>query len=338
MISVLLPYRDAGATIDDALASVLADLAPDDELVAIDDGSSDDSMEIVRRHAARDSRVAVIATTRGARGIAAAMTAGLAASRGDLVARMDADDVSLPGRFAASRALIESDPSLGAVGTQVEAFVDVAGAAISDGMDRYVTWQNAIVTKEEHDRAIFIESPLCNPSVTMRRSALDAIGGFHDPPWPEDWDVWLRMNEAGIRMAKVPRVLLRWRRHAGAVTVREARYSLEGFREARAHYLARALARAGRPFAMWGAGPTGRRLARALEAHGARPIFFIDFGVRKTTARGLAVFGIDQGIARARAEVARIVVAVGAPGARAVIRPRLEEEGLVEGADYLFAA
>ncbi len=336
MISVLLPYRDAAPTIDEALGSVLADLDAGDEVVAIDDRSRDGSARIVAEHAARDRRVVPIASP--GEGIVPALAAGLAASRGDLVARMDADDVSLPGRFAASAALLAGDPSLGVVATQVEPFVDLEGAAPSEGIARYVGWQNDVVTKEQHANAIFVESPLCHPSVTMRRAALLAAGAFHDPPWPEDWDLWLRMHEAGFGMAKVPRVLFRWRRHAGTLTVNDPRYSEARLLHARAHYLAKHLERAARPFAVWGAGRTGRRLARALEAHDAWPSFFVDIDPRKRVAREAPVLAPAEGLARVASERALLVVAVGAPGARDVVRARLAAAGLMEGADFVCAA
>lgn len=320
----------------EAIASVLDDLEPGDEIVAVDDRSTDGGDRVVAALASRDRRVRALASS--GEGIVAALTAAVHASRGDLLARMDGDDVSLPGRIAASRAMLDADPSLGAVATQVEPFVDLEGASPSDGIVRYVGWQNSVVTKDDHARAMFVESPVCHPSVTMRRSALEAAGGYEDPPWPEDWDLWLRMHARGIAMAKVPRTLFRWRRHAGALTVTDARYSEERLREARAAYLARHLARGGRPFAVWGAGPTGRRLVRALEAHGAAPRFFIDIDPRRRAARGRPVVLPDEGVPRLLRERAVLVVAVGRPGARDLVRAHLRGRGLVEGADYVCGA
>jgi glycosyltransferase involved in cell wall biosynthesis len=336
VISVLLPYRDAAPTLDGALASVLADLEAGDEVIAIDDRSNDDGPRIVAAHAARDRRVVAL-TSRG-EGIVPALAAGLTASRGDLVARMDGDDVSLPGRFAASRALLDRDPEIAVVGTRVEAFVDVPGASVGDGTSRYVAWQNALVSRRDHEHAIFVEAPVCHPSVTMRRSALAAVGGYHDSPWAEDWDLWLRMHEAGLGIAKLPRLGLRWRRHAGALTVTDPRYGHARLREARARYLSRWLARRGRPFAIWGAGKTGRLLARALEAHGRRPTVFVDIDPTKKIARGAEVLLPEEGLVRVRRDDAVLVVAVGAPGARDVVRARLDRAGLGEGVDYVSAA
>jgi hypothetical protein len=332
-ISVLLPYRNAAATLDEALASTLGDLGPSDEVVAIDDASSDDGPRLIAERARQDGRIVTVSAS--GEGIAAALVRGFAFARHGLVARMDADDVTLPGRFAACRAALEADATLAAVGTQVEGF-----PAPTPGMDRYLGWQNALVTPEDHARAIFVESPLCNPSVLMRRDALTDVGAYRDAAWPEDWDLFLRLDAAGYRLAKVPRVLLRWRRHGGANTVRDPRCAPARLRAARAHFLAPRLLARGAPFAVWGAGQTGRRLARALASEGARAAFFVDIDPRKIgrRAQDAPVLAPDDALAAVRAQRACLVVAVGDRGARAVVQGRLAGAGLVEGADFVCAA
>lgn len=318
MISVLLPFRNAAATIAEAASSVLSDLESGDELVAIDDGSTDGGSERIPR----DPRVVLV--RREGAGIVAALNAGVTASRGDLLARMDGDDVSLPGRLAASRALLDADPSLGVVATQIET-ID------GEGLASYVAWQNALLSPRDHANGIFVESPVCHPSTTIRRAALEAVSGWHDPPWPEDWDLWLRLCERGFGIAKVPRVLFRWRRHGSSLTVTDPRYSEDRLRDCRAHYLARHLG--DRPFAVWGAGQTGRRLARALEAHGKRPRVFIDIDPKKQKARDLDVIRPEE-----LPPALLVVVAVGAPGARDIVRGRLSAAGRIEGRDFLAGA
>jgi glycosyltransferase involved in cell wall biosynthesis len=338
VISVLLPFRDAGSTLLEAMESVLGDLGSHDELVAIDDGSGDASADIARALAERDERV-VLAASGGsparAAGIAVALTRGLVVSRGELVARMDGDDVSLPGRFAAQQALLESDATLGAVGVQVEAF-----PTPRRGMQRYVAWQTSLVSRSDHANAIFCESPLCHPSTMMRRAALLAVGGYRDDAWAEDYDLWLRLDAAGYGLAKVPRVLFRWRMRPDSLTWTDPRYSPARLLETRAAYLARRLLVHARPFAVWGAGQTGRRLARALEAHDQRPVAFVDIDPRKIgrSARGLAITSAAEGIARASSGELLLVVAVGDHGARDIVRARLTAAGLIEGTSYICAA
>jgi glycosyltransferase involved in cell wall biosynthesis len=329
VISVLLPFRNAASTLEDAISSVLADMRASDELVLVDDGSTDAGPTIAERHAA-DARV--IRVTTSGLGLPGALARGLEVCRGSMVARMDADDISLPGRFAAQGAMLERDASLGAVATLVEPFGDPG-----PGMQRYLAWQNALVTAEDHARAIFVEAPVCHPSVMLRRSALDAVGGFRAGDFAEDYDLWLRLVDAGWGIAKVPEVLFRYRVHRASMTWNDPRLTLENLRKLRASHLARRLTR---PFALWGAGACGRRLARELETHGPRPEYFIDIDPKKIgrTARARSILAMDEGLARAQREGLLIIVGVAAAGARDLIRVRLDEDGFVEGRDYFFAA
>jgi len=336
MLSVLLPYRDAAATLREAVASVLSE--PEvDEVVAVDDGSLDQSAQIAR--SIRDARIVHLRTA--GVGVARALGAALACARGDVIARMDADDVSLPGRFAAELELLATDASLDVVGCRIEplgggALGAPAPEQVTPGLRRYIAWQNAIVSAEDHAREVFIESPLCHPTVVMRRETLERVGGFRDAPWAEDYDLWLRMDAAGARMAKVPHVHYLWRRHDAQATFRDPRCSLERLRQARARYLAPRLRSLGKPLCIWGAGPTGKRLARELEKLGQRAELFVDIDPRKIgrTRRGAPVVGKDALPARTHT----IVVAVGAEGARDLVRAELVARGLSEGRDFLCAS
>jgi glycosyltransferase involved in cell wall biosynthesis len=325
MVSVLLPYRDAEDTIEEALASVLAEDVVT-EVIAIDDGSRDRGFSLV--NSMHDARI-IHARTEGV-GVAGALREGLSRARGEFIARMDADDVSRPGRIAACVAMLAKDASLAVAACAVEPIGDV-----TEGMRAYVEWQNAIVTRDDHARAMFVESPVCHPATTIRRAALDAVGGFRDAPWAEDWDLWLRLDAAGFGFAKIPEPMFAWRQRAESVTRRDPRCSIERLREARAHYLAPRLTAMRRPVAVWGAGPTGKRLARELERHGVRASRFIDIDPRKIghVRRGVPV--ID------RRDIDRehtIIVAVGARGARDLVRADLLERGFVEGTDFIAAA
>lgn len=320
MLSVLLPFRDAAATLDEALRSVLAEREVPLEVIAVDDGSTDEGARVVERLA--DPRVVLVRTA--GLGIPGALNLALAHARGEHIARMDGDDVSLPGRFAAQLELLRSSP---VVGTRVEAFSRTE-AQPGPGLSRYVAWMNGLVTADDHAREIFVEAPLCHPSVAMRRDALEAVGAWRDTDGPEDYDLWLRFHAHGHAMVKVPEVLLRWRHHPARATLTDPRYALARFAQTKAPYLARFLA--GRSFVVWGAGRTGKALARALEAHDCRPRAFIDIDARKVVARGLPVLPPEQ------AEPF-IVVAVGARGARDEVRARLRLRGLAEGSDFVCA-
>lgn len=330
-ISVLLPFRDAAPTLAEAVDSVLAQGGPELELLAIDDGSHDEGPALVSERARLDPRLRLLEA--GGVGIARALELGRAMARAPLLGRMDADDVSLPGRFAAQVAMLEADPSLAAIGTRVEAF---PAAALGDGLRRYVAWQNALATPAEHRRDLFVESPLCHPSVLMRADAVADVGGYRAGDFAEDYDLFLRLVAAGHGLAKVPRTLLRWRHREGRATFSDPRMAPERIRALKALHLAPLLRAEPRRLVIWGAGRTGRRLARALEAHGAHAAGFIDIDPDKIgrRARG-ALIEPPESLDPSRDH---LVVAVGAQGARALIRAALERAGFREGEDYLCAA
>jgi glycosyltransferase involved in cell wall biosynthesis len=327
-ISVVLPYRDVEPTLREAIESVLGGSDENLEVLAIDDGSRDASASIAADIARSDPRVRLLATA-GA-GLVSALTLGVCEARAPLIARMDGDDVSLPGRLASQRARM-SDGRLAALGTRVEAFPHVEA-----GLARYVEWQNALLTPDDHAREVFVEAPLCHPSTMLRRDALLAIGGYRAGDFPEDYDLWLRLALAGEPMAKLDRVGLRWRHRAGRLTFSDARYSVENIRALKAEHLATRLRRELRELVIWGAGPFGKRLARALEPHGVRAARFVDIDPDKIgrRARGAAITAhVDLDPQRHF-----VVFAVGALGARMLVRAALSELGFVETRDFLCAA
>ncbi|HET7788215.1 MAG TPA: glycosyltransferase family 2 protein [Myxococcales bacterium] len=327
LISILLPAKDASATLPDALRGVLGqEGAPPFEVVCVDDASVDATPALLAAAARADPRVRVIRGTGS--GLTAALNLGLSHCRGELIARMDADDLVHPDRLRLQAEMLAKDASLGAAGCLVHCFP----APLSPGLARLEDWLNATVTREQCRNGRFVEAPLVHPSATFRREALAA--GWEDHGWAEDWDLLLRLCEQGWQLAKVPLVLLHWRDSPERLTRTGAAYREEAMLRLRAHYLARGPLR-GRAFDLWGAGPTGKRLARELEVHGLRPRAFYDVDARKRLARGRPV--LTEPHLPPPGE-AMMLCAVGAAGARDEIRSVLEARGYREGPDFLFAA
>jgi glycosyltransferase involved in cell wall biosynthesis len=328
-VSWLLPARDAEATLREALEGVLAQRgAPPFEVVCVDDGSRDGTAALLAEAARRDARVRVV---RGeGKGLVAALLLGLRHCRGQLIARMDADDRVHPDRLRLQAELLARKPALGAVGSMVRCFP----WPLTAGLFRLQEWLDATVSEEQCALGRFVEAPLVHPATTFRRSALEAAGSYRDAGWPEDWDLLLRLFEAGHALANAPQVLLWWRDSPRRLTRIGTAYSREALRELRAHFLARGPLR-GRPCEIWGAGPTGKRLARALEPHGVHVRRFVDVSPHKREARGVPVVPAAQLGPRGEA---LLLVAVTAPGARETIRAALRQLRWREGLDWIFAA
>lgn len=330
-VSVLVPCRDAAAWLDQAVMSLLAQTFSDFEIVAIDDGSRDATRALLDRWAARDSRLRVLES--GGAGIVAALCAGLDQARGELVARMDADDVAHPERLSAQVELLDRQPDVAACGTRVRYFPN---DVVRDGARRYEAWLNALTTPEAIVRDAYVECPIAHPTLMARRSVLDAVGGWRDPGWPEDYDLVLRILSAGHALASVPRVLLDWRERSDRLSRTDTRYAADAFRRCKAHHLARTRLR-GRRVLMVGAGPVGKAFARALRTEGVKLAAFIDVDPRKI---GQSVHGVpvESRTALHAYRDAFAVAAVSGAAARADIRAWLSAEGWTELEDFCAAA
>lgn len=331
-VSVLLPVRDAAATLPECLDSLARQTLREHEVVAVDDGSLDGSRELLLACARTDTRLRVLARPRA--GLVEALNAGLAAARAPLLARMDADDVADPQRLELQLETLEADPALGVLGSRVRL---LASPATSAGMRAYVAWSNALLDHEQIARDMLVESPLVHPSVMLRTDALRQLGGYHDHGGPEDYDLWLRALAAGLRFAKHRATLLAWRDAPTRLTRTDPRYAVERFRDLKLQALLTGPLRDGRPVVVWGAGPIGKGWGRALRARGVALDAFVEVAPRKL---GQRIHGAPVvGVAAAAALGARLhLLAVGQPGARERMRGEARRRGLREGRDFVAVA
>jgi glycosyltransferase involved in cell wall biosynthesis len=327
-ISIVMPFRNAVATLPEALVSVLAQDFGDWELLAVDDHSSDGSADVVRRLAGGDSRVRFFANEGPPGVVGASVTAGRAAA-GEWLARMDADDVSHPQRLSRQRTMARERPELDVIGCRVEIL-----SPLGDGMVRHVDWVNGRMEPAEIANARFIENPMVHPSSLMRKAAVEAAGGYLEVPWAEDHDLFLRMLERGSVFGKVPETLLKWRDSPGRLTRSDPRYGDACRHRMRAHFLSRMAVVKKRGVVIAGAGPIGKTLALELQAKGVEVRGFFDVHPRRIgeTIHGAEVAGLDQFGRRWREAV--LLSAVGVPGGREEVAGLAEEAGYVEGGDF----
>jgi glycosyltransferase involved in cell wall biosynthesis len=331
-ISIVMPLRDAAGTLERALDSILAQTWTDWELIAVDDGSVDATPDILHAHAGRDRRVRVLTTA--PRGIAAALQTGCDTARGAWIARMDGDDLMHPGRLAGQWEFAQCHPGLGVVSCLVGYVGDAPGYAA------HVDWLNTQVSPADIALRRFVEAPVAHPSVMFRRDLIERHGGYRDGDFPEDYELWLRWLDAGVRFGKVPERLLEWHDSPGRTSRCDPRYAVERFAEVKCRYLARWLrdhVAPERRLWLWGAGRITRRRFDPLERDGLRLAGFIDIDPKKSGRHrdGRPVVMADQLPDRREAFV---LAGVASRGAREAIATHLTARGWVEGTDFLMVA
>jgi len=331
-----MPCYNCASTLPEALDSLQRQTYEDFEVVAVDDGSTDRTLEILGSWGNATPLLRVVTISHA--GIITALNAGLQACRGELIARIDADDRSRPERLRLQAEYLQNQPEVGVVSCRTAGFPEEAMRA---GFQVYLDWQNNLLTNDDIRREMFVESPLPHPSVMFRREVVEAAGGYQEHGWPEDYDLWLRLYLAGVKFAKLPDVLFEWRESPGRLTRTDGRYSLENFLRAKAHYLCRGPLLNRDAVILWGAGMIGRRLSKHLLREGAPVVAFIDIDPKKigNTRHGRPILPPEAlpDLWKSYQRPA-LLAAVGARGARALIRSRLQAFGLVEGQDWWGAA
>jgi glycosyltransferase involved in cell wall biosynthesis len=325
-ISVLMPVRDAWQTVEAAIKSVKTQSLADWELVLVDDGSQDGTPEILERFVRSDARIVLI--RQEAKGIAVALNRGLAACRGELITRMDADDVMHARRLELQRDFLSADGDCGLVSCRVRFGGTEAGYAA------HVDWINSLNTHDEMSLRRFVEAPVAHPSVMFRRVLIERHGGYRHGDFPEDYELWLRWLEAGVRFGKVDAELLTWNDPPLRLSRTDARYSVEAFYAMKCLYLKMWLEAhvEGRELWLWGAGRVTRRRFDALPVAG---FIDVDESKRGQHRDGRVVRMADDLPER---EKSFILAGVGARGARDAIQEHLTRRGWREGADFLLVA
>lgn len=209
LISVLMPVYNAGPSLGPAIASILAQTHREIELLVIDDASTDSSWDLITRAATADARVRAIRHERN-HGLATTLNEGLEGARGDLIARMDQDDVALPERIAVQQEYLDAHPDVAVVGSWV---YNMGRTPEHDRLVRLPFTPEQILLRLPESNCVY------HPTTMLRRKLILAEGGYR-PEFKnaEDYDLWLRLSRRHS-LANIPRPLLRYQLSTGGMTI-----------------------------------------------------------------------------------------------------------------------
>ena len=211
-LTVMIPARNAEATVEHAIRSVARVLPREGRIIVADDASEDGTAAVVRDLARRDGRVGLLDSGGERLGLIGASNALLDAARTPLVARMDADDVSLPWRFRSQMSLMRRrDLDL------------VFSPALFIGPGRFAAEPQPLLGAGPRSVTyeLLLNCAVMQPSLTGRRSALLDAGGYRAVP-AEDWDLWMRLSLNGTRIGRTSVPGVAYRRHPAQTSSQEA--------------------------------------------------------------------------------------------------------------------
>ncbi|MTI18565.1 glycosyltransferase [Rhodobacteraceae bacterium RKSG542] len=209
LISVVLPVFNGENYIEAALTSIMNQDFKDIEILVINDGSVDQTGAILERLAGLDKRIRVL--TKGNGGLVSALNWGLAEAKADVIARMDADDISYPSRLSKQWQVLKERPEIGLVFSQMNK-IDTRGRSIGE-----IT--NTKLSAEDVAEALSKGDCLPHhPTVMARKMDMLDVGGYREAfKGAEDLDLWYRMSKR-TKLIGLSEILLDYRLHDGQVT------------------------------------------------------------------------------------------------------------------------
>ncbi len=235
LVSVVLPCYEAERFLAEALNSLLAQTYGRLEVLAIDDGSGDETLGILKEFAARDERVRVLRNPEN-QGVIRTLNRGVAEARGEIIARMDADDVAAPTRIERQVEVLARRPEIDLVGTGVEVVDGETGRRLRPRPVRCLTPAGARF-------AALFAMPVAHPTILARVAAMRAYpyGGTPDSLHTEDYEAFARMLADGLGFCNIDELLLTVRVDPASVSVRHERIQIDNFVRCAARHLERTL-------------------------------------------------------------------------------------------------
>jgi len=329
LISIVMPVKNAGLYLEDCLLSIQAQSHVQWELLAVDDGSTDQSHDILQRYAVNDERIQGL-NNRGS-GIIPALRTAYAKSSGNYIHRMDADDLMAPRKLE----LLFNELKKYGKGSVVTALVQYfAKGGVSEGYLKYEQWLNQLSLDDRHWEEVYQECVVASPCWLIHRSDFEMAGGFEADRYPEDYDLVFRYYEHRLKVRAVKEVLHYWRDHSERSSRNHPNYKDSSFFDLKLHYFLKLERDPQRALVVWGAGPKGKRLAKMLNQRG------IDFEwvSNNPNKHGKEIYEQIMQSFRQILEYNRpqVIVTVAQRKAKKEIVSFLESNGLKDKEDYWF--
>lgn len=196
IISVIMPVYNSEKYIICALKSLSNQTFKDFEIIAINDGSSDKSLELLNEYKVKESRLIVINQKKC--GIAKALNKGIELAKGKYIARMDSDDICMPERFENQLNYLQ-EKDLDLCGTKIKKFGNITGISDYpiDSSDCYLS--------------LLFRTPFAHPTILVKKSIIQRYRYNEEYKYSQDYELWCRMALDSIKMGNIPEILLKYR-------------------------------------------------------------------------------------------------------------------------------
>lgn len=259
LISVLIPFKNTAIYLTECLQSVIDQTETNWEVIAIDDGSTDESHEIVTRFASSDERIQLYKNPN--QGLIPALKLAYARSSGNFITRMDSDDIMAKTKLKTMREQLISYGK-GHIATGMVKYFSEQG--ISPGFLEYETWLNALTQNGNNYSEIYKECVIASPCWMVYRSDFETSGGFNSDFYPEDYDLVFRFYKYGLQCLPSSELLHHWRDYSWRTSRTHDNYTHDKLLLLKLHYFLELDYCKDKTLVVWGAGHKGKLTAKYL--------------------------------------------------------------------------
>ncbi len=328
-MSIILPFYNAEKTLLFSVNSILNQTFKNYELLLVNNNSLDSSYNIATNLAKKDKRIILLNEKK--QGVVFATQKGFENIKTNIIARADADDFWYPKKLELQYNYLKKHPEIDVISCKVNFKGDLA----NDGMLSFVKETNQLLIHKEIAINRFSELQIINPTIMFRKETALKYGLYKDGNFPEDYEMFLRWIENGVKYHKLKKTLLDWYDSETRLTRTDKRYSFEAFYKIKSAYLYRYLEKNNSFFpniVVWGAGKRTKRRTKTLSKLGINIKYFIDVDKKKINGNDVVSYKSIS----VKDEIF-IISFVNNKGMRKEIRKYLLSKGFTEGNNFIIA-
>ncbi|MGD1946076.1 MAG: glycosyltransferase [Croceivirga sp.] len=259
MVSIIIPFKNTAHFLPACLDSIVNQTYKSWEVLAVNDGSIDDSFDLVSEYSEKDNRIHVF-QNRG-QGIIPALQTAYAHSKGEFITRMDSDDIMVTHRLEKMVHNLKYKGNGHVAIGQVKYF---SNRGISNGYARYEQWLNKLTSAGNNFTEIYKECVIPSPCWMISKTDFERCGAFSPNRYPEDYDLTFRFYENDLRIIPCQEVLHYWRDYDTRTSRTHEHYAQNYFLDIKIHYFLKLDHDTNRSLVVWGAGFKGKKIAKAL--------------------------------------------------------------------------
>ena len=258
-VSIVIPVKNTAEFLPECLESIISQSYSNWEALVVDDGSTDNSVQIVSDFAKKDHRIRLL--TNSGTGIIDALKTAYAVANGKLITRMDSDDIMTSDKLLKMSTMLKTYGK-GHVALGLVKYFSKEG--LKDGYKRYEKWLNRLTKKGGNFNEIYKECVIPSPCWMVYTSDFERCEGFKPNIYPEDYDLAFRFFKYGLKCIPNNEVFHHWRDYAIRTSRTSEHYAENSFLELKLHYFMELSYDPSKTLIIWGAGTKGKKMAKLL--------------------------------------------------------------------------